>query len=61
MIAKILVDIKSKNVDKTYDYIIPSKYEDILEIGARVIVPFGKRNVMGFCLEIAKTSSYKKN
>lgn len=60
MIAKILVDIKSKNVDKTYDYIIPSKYEDILEIGARVIVPFGKRNVMGFCLEIAKTSSYKK-
>ncbi len=60
MIAKILVDIKAKNVDKTYDYLIPPKYENILEIGARVIVPFGKRNVMGFCLEIAKDSEYQK-
>lgn len=60
MIAKILVDIKAKNVDKTYDYLIPSKYENILEIGARVIVPFGNRNVMGFCLEIAKDSEYQK-
>ena len=60
MIAKILVDIKAKNVDKTYDYIIPSEYTEILEIGARVIVPFGKRQVMGFCLEIAEVSEYKK-
>lgn len=59
MIAKILVDIKSKNVDKMYDYIIPSEYESILEIGARVIVPFGKRSIMGFCLEIAQTSDYQ--
>ncbi len=60
MIAKILVDIKAKNVDKTYDYIIPQKYENILEIGARVIVPFGKRKIMGFCLEIAEVSEYQK-
>ncbi|HPJ23421.1 MAG TPA: primosomal protein N' [Bacillota bacterium] len=59
MIAKILVDIKSKNVDKTYDYIIPQKIERILEIGARVIVPFGNRNIMGFCLEIAENSDYQ--
>ncbi|MBI9010398.1 MAG: primosomal protein N' [Tenericutes bacterium] len=60
MIAKILVDIKAKNVDKTYDYSIPLEYSDILEIGARVIVPFGKRFTMGFCLEIAESSDYKK-
>ena len=60
MIAKILVDIKAKNVDKTYDYFIPLEYNNILEIGARVIVPFGKRFVMGFCLEIAENSDYKK-
>ncbi len=60
MIAKILVDIKSKNVDKTYDYLVPEKYWDILETGSRVIVPFGNRKVMGFCLEIAKTSEYLK-
>ncbi len=60
MITKILVDIKAKNVDKTYDYFIPRKYEEILEIGARVIVPFGNREVMGFCLEIAEDSEYQK-
>ncbi len=60
MIAKILVDIKAKNVDKTYDYLIPPTYINILEIGARVIVPFGNRNIMGFCLEIAETSEYHK-
>jgi len=60
MIAKILVDIKSKNVDKTYDYLVPEKYFGIIEIGARVIVPFGNRKVMGFCLEIAQKSEYQK-
>ncbi len=58
MIAKIIVDIKSKNVDKMYDYIIPFEYEQILEVGARVIVPFGQREIMGFCLETAETSDY---
>ncbi len=56
MIAKVLVDIKSKNVDKTYDYLIPSEYLEILQIGARVIVPFGNRLIMGFCLEITEKS-----
>lgn len=61
MIAKVIVDIKSKNVDKMYDYIIPFEYADILEIGARVIVPFGKREIMGFCLEKAETSDYQES
>ncbi len=60
MITKVLVDIKSKNVDKTYDYIIPPEFENILEVGARVIVPFGNRKIMGFCLEITDTSEFKK-
>ncbi|MCK4551602.1 MAG: primosomal protein N' [Tenericutes bacterium] len=61
MIARVLVDIKSKNVDKTYDYFIPQKYMNIIEIGTRVIVPFGKRQVMGFCLGFSETSSYSDN
>ncbi len=58
MIAKILVDVKAKNVDKMYDYLIPEKYISILQVGARVIVPFGRRQVMGFCLEITENSDY---
>ena len=60
MIARVLVDIKSKNVDKTYDYIIPQKYSNMIEIGTRVIVPFGNRAVMGFCLGISETSDYSE-
>ncbi len=33
MIARVLVDVKAKQVDKTYDYIIPDKYLDLLKIG----------------------------
>ncbi|MDA3932479.1 MAG: primosomal protein N' [Tenericutes bacterium] len=60
MIAKVLVDVKSKNVDKLYDYSIPGKYDGILQVGSRVIVPFGFRKVMGYCLEIVKDSNYDK-
>ena len=60
MIAKVLVDIKSKNVDKTFDYKIPQKFIDMIEVGTRVIVPFGNRQIMGFCLEIKEKSDYSK-
>lgn len=59
MIAKVIVDVKSKNVDKTYDYLIPLEYQHILQIGARVIVPFGSRKVMGFVLDISSESTSK--
>ncbi|MGM0495038.1 MAG: primosomal protein N' [Bacillota bacterium] len=59
MIARVLVDVKAKQVDKTYDYIIPDKYLDLLKIGSRVIVPFNNRKVMGYCLEITEHSDYK--
>lgn len=56
MVAKVLVDIKAKAVDKPYDYLLPSLWEDILEVGMRVIVGFGSREVMGYVLDIVDTS-----
>jgi primosomal protein N' (replication factor Y) len=52
MIAKVLVDVPVKAVDRLFDYEIPSDFESVLEIGSRVIVPFGNRDLMGFCLDI---------
>ena len=52
MIAKILVDVQAKAVDKLFDYLVPEELESVLEVGARVIVPFGSRELMGFCIEI---------
>lgn len=58
MIAKVLVDVKAKNVNKTYDYLIPETFRNFIELGARVVVSFGNRKVMGFILEIAESSEY---
>jgi len=60
MIAKILVDVPAKAVDRLFDYAVPPALEEVLEIGMRVIVPFGPREAMGFCLEIAATTDYPK-
>ncbi|MFW5889028.1 MAG: primosomal protein N' [Bacillota bacterium] len=59
MIAKVLVDVKAKQVDKTFDYLVPDKFLGLLKVGARVIVPFSNRKVMGYCLEISEHSKYK--
>jgi len=58
LIAQILVDVKAKNVNKTYDYLVPENLIDFIEIGARVVVPFGSRKVMGFVLGLTDKSEY---
>ncbi len=60
MIASILVDVKAKEVDRTFDYLIPSKLENIIEVGQRVKVPFGSRLIMGYVLELKEKSEYEK-
>ncbi|MEC9484579.1 MAG: primosomal protein N' [Candidatus Izemoplasma sp.] len=60
MIASVLVDIKVHQVDQTYDYRIPLVYEELIDIGMRVIVPFGRRKVMGYVLDIKAHSEYDR-
>ena len=59
MIAEILVDIKAKEVDRTFDYAVPSILENVIEIGQRVKVPFGPRFIMGYVLGFKETSTFK--
>ncbi|MDD4408772.1 MAG: primosomal protein N' [Clostridia bacterium] len=54
MIAEIIVDVLNSNIDKIYDYKIPDKIS--LKKGIRVIVPFGKRILEGFVIDIKETS-----
>jgi primosomal protein N' (replication factor Y) len=48
MFAKVLVELKSKNISNTFTY----KIIDKCEVGCRVLVPFGNRQLEGFVLEI---------
>ena len=60
MIAEIIVDVKNKQVNRSFDYIIPSYLEDIIKIGFRVKVPFGKQLRTGFVIGIKNDSNSKK-
>lgn len=54
MIARVIVDISSAQVDKIFDYSIPSDLE--LVKGDRVSVPFGPKRLEGFCIDIVESS-----
>ena len=43
-IAKIIVDVPLMQTDQPYSYKIPEEFKDMLEVGMRVHVPFGKAN-----------------
>lgn len=56
VIARVLVDVPAKAVDRLFDYSVPPALGDSLEVGMRVVVPFGNRDLMGYVLEIGETS-----
>lgn len=60
MIAEVLVDIRSKEVDRLFDYKVPTDLQDVIEIGQRVTIPFGPRFIMGYVLGFKETSSFAR-
>lgn len=54
MIAKVIVDIPSKSVDFTFDYIIPTRLQSMVQVGMRVIVPFGQRTIQGYVMQVTE-------
>lgn len=44
IIAKIAVSAATYWIDKPFDYIIPKSLEQLVSVGSRVIVPFGRGN-----------------
>lgn len=50
MYAGVVVELVNKNVDKTFTYKIPDNLN--IELGIRVLVPFGKMILEGFVVEI---------
>ena len=52
MQANVLIEIKSKAIDKTFTYNIPINLKDKVKVGIRVLVPFGNRKLEGFVMDI---------
>ena len=57
-IAKIIVDVPLMQTDQPYSYKVPKEFVDMLEVGMRVHVPFGKANrlIQGIVLGMEQES-----
>ena len=60
MIAEVIVDILNKQVNRSFDYLVPSHLEKIIKVGFRVNVPFGKTNRVGFVVGLKDSTLYAK-
>ena len=52
MIISVLVELSNRNIDKTFNYLVPAHLENKIKIGGRVLVPFSTYKLEGFVLEI---------
>ncbi len=60
MVANVLVELKVKNVDRTFDYNIPLELSDKIQVGKRVLVPFAKQTLEGFVMGITNDSEFSE-
>lgn len=59
MIAEVIINSIAKELNRSFDYIIPKSLAKELKIGARVFVPFGRqKKEEGFIINIKETSSF---
>lgn len=54
MIISVLVELSNRNIDKVFNYLVPSNLESKIKVGVRVLVPFSNMKIMGFVMEIKK-------
>ena len=57
MVAEVIINTIAKELNRTYDYIIPDSILNQIKIGSRVFVPFGRaKQKEGFVVGIKKES-----
>lgn len=52
MVVCVLVELSHKNIDRSFEYSVPSNLISSIKVGIRVTVPFGHMVLEGFVLEI---------
>ncbi len=52
MLASVIIEYSVKSLNKVFDYIVPIELKNIIKVGHKVIVPFGKVEVEGFVLKL---------
>lgn len=58
MIVEVVINRAAQEINRTFDYLIPSKLNNLVEVGCRVFVPFGRSQEIGYVTKIKDESSY---
>ena len=61
MIAQIIINSNVKNLNKIFDYNVPTDLEGTICVGDRVLVPFGNKKTFeeGFVIGLKEKTEYK--
>ncbi len=59
MIASVVTEVNNILLDKPFDYMVPLSCQNKIKIGSRVLIPFGKRNVEGFVVNLQNANDDK--
>jgi len=61
MIAEIILNSNAKDLDRTFDYEVPESMQKEIQLGNRVLVPFGYRKKLeeGFVIHLKESSEYQ--
>ena len=61
MIAQVIISSNVKNLNKIFDYNVPTNMEGIICVGDRILVPFGNKKSLeeGFVIGLKDKSDYK--
>ena len=59
--ARVIVDISQDKLDKTFEYHIPVYLQAQIAVGMQVNIPFGKRRMTGYVVELVDETEYDKD
>lgn len=51
-VAEVLVEVPAREINRPFDYLIPTHLQQVISQGSRVVVPFGPRKVQGYVLQL---------
>ncbi|NMA65195.1 MAG: primosomal protein N' [Clostridiaceae bacterium] len=66
LFASVALQEAVRSYDKLYDYIIPDQYKELIQVGMRVLIPFGSKDSLrtGYVFDIhtngSKNTKYKE-
>ncbi|MGG3494204.1 hypothetical protein ABES19_31045, partial [Brevibacillus choshinensis] len=57
MIAQIIVDVPVNRTNRPFDYRVPAWLTPLIQVGSRVVVPFGPRKLQGYVVGISENEA----